>query len=335
MKNEINLSIIIPVYNGVKYIKECLDSIIDEIDDTVETIIIDDGSTDGSEEVYSKYHQIKFYKNQNHGVSYSRNFGITKATGKYIMFVDCDDRLIKGWYHTIKKIISENDSDDIIYFSQKFEKKFPTKETIVESIIGYNYHGMKVNMASACSKLYKRKFIKNSKIIFSENIINGEDLLFNINAIFHTNKYSVVSYSFYQYRLNYVSATHIYNPIFFQSNTTFLKKLEETLEENHFAEKKIKQYINYCLLHSIEIFIYKISLIKEPKIRSDAIKIFREKIYKEYIENPKNHNNQNVFLNIILRMLKRKNYKLAIYLMKIKNLVNMIRKSKKKRWEIL
>ena len=93
------ISIIVPIYNAKEYIKECADSIVNEITEQMEVIFIDDGSTDNSENIYKDYLNIKgvkIIKQRNHGVSYTRNKGIEEATGKFIMFVDIDDYLKKG-----------------------------------------------------------------------------------------------------------------------------------------------------------------------------------------------------------------------------------------------
>ena len=85
------LSIIIPAYNAENYIEKCLNSIEDK--DSIEIIVINDGSTDKTMEILNKYKNIKIINNTNHGVSYSRNSGLKVASGKYIMFVDSDDYL--------------------------------------------------------------------------------------------------------------------------------------------------------------------------------------------------------------------------------------------------
>ena len=117
------LSIIVPIYNKEKYIKECLESIIKGIElnnygylkkeDNIEIILINDGSTDKSKTEYEKYIKtlkletkkivdIKIYENKNNGVSYTRNFGIEKAQNEYIFYVDADDKLEENWFKIIK-----------------------------------------------------------------------------------------------------------------------------------------------------------------------------------------------------------------------------------------
>ena len=96
------VSVIVPVYNVEDYLKRCLDSLISQTIDKkeMEVILIDDGSTDNSpalcDEYAQKYDYIKVFHVENKGVSNARNFGIDKAQGKYIMYLDSDDYLSKN-----------------------------------------------------------------------------------------------------------------------------------------------------------------------------------------------------------------------------------------------
>lgn len=330
------LSIIIPVYNGEKYIENCLASVDTFSDENVEILVIDDGSTDNTKNICSRFKNIKYYKNKNHGVSYSRNYGIKHATGKFLMFVDSDDLLVDNWYENIKSLLLNTDYD-IIYLSHSFSNKNNknNKNDVIESIIGYNYKNDFSNMSSACSKLYNSKYIYEKNICFSENIINGEDLLFNIDAILNTNNYYFYSISIYKYRINYASSTHNYNSYFFESNTLFLENLYCKLKNKKIDEKKLKKYIEFCLLHSIEQFVYRISLITDKKLRTELYVIFNDKIYSDYIKSYHYLSKNTIFLNLMMEFLKRKKYGLAINMMKLKNIINKVRKNKLKTWELI
>ncbi|MCI8760794.1 MAG: glycosyltransferase [Clostridia bacterium] len=110
------ISVIVPVYNTGKYIEKCLDSLINQtIKNEVEIIIINDGSTDNSEEIiqnYIKKHEksnfIKFYTKENEGVAKTRNFGIEKATTPYILFVDSDDYIDNHLIEILNPYIERN-----------------------------------------------------------------------------------------------------------------------------------------------------------------------------------------------------------------------------------
>ena len=127
------VSVIVPVYNTGKYVEKCLNSLTNQtIKDELEIIIINDGSTDNSEEVIKEYIKnqkrqelIKYYAKQNEGIAKTRNFGVEKATSEYIMFVDSDDYIYSD---CLDSKIFYLDSDIIVFDKNvinknKIEKK--------------------------------------------------------------------------------------------------------------------------------------------------------------------------------------------------------------------
>ncbi len=109
------ISVIIPVYNTGKYIKKCLDSIFNQTMKNIEIIIINDGSTDDSEKIIHDWidqhktnMEIRYFKKENSGLSDARNYGVNKATGDYISFVDSDDYIEKDLYKNMEKYMNMN-----------------------------------------------------------------------------------------------------------------------------------------------------------------------------------------------------------------------------------
>jgi len=108
------LSVIIPVYNTSKYIEKCLNSILNQYMNDIELIIVNDGSTDNSEEIITKWIdeykdkiEVKYFKKENGGLSSARNFGVKHATGEYITFVDSDDYLDPQIYQHLEKYMED------------------------------------------------------------------------------------------------------------------------------------------------------------------------------------------------------------------------------------
>ena len=93
-----DITIIVPIYNSEKYLKKCIDSLVNQTKKELEIILINDGSTDNSEKIIKEYKddRIKYIKNENQGIGITRNEGIAKAQGKYLMFIDSDDYLEKN-----------------------------------------------------------------------------------------------------------------------------------------------------------------------------------------------------------------------------------------------
>ena len=131
MNQDILLSIIIPVYNVEPYLARCMDSIVLQLCNEVEVLIIDDCSPDNSADIYEKYeknypqvHSIKREKNGK--ISMARNTGIEKAKGKYCWFVDSDDRIERNAIYNILTNIKKNPTFDTFFYS--FTKVFENGE---------------------------------------------------------------------------------------------------------------------------------------------------------------------------------------------------------------
>lgn len=105
------LSIIVPVYNTEKYIRTCIDSILNQVYENIEVILIDDGSTDSSGDICDEYaikdKRIQVYHIKNSGPSQARNFGIRMIKGRYLAFVDADDLVRKNMYQQLIKIMNQ------------------------------------------------------------------------------------------------------------------------------------------------------------------------------------------------------------------------------------
>lgn len=134
MKNDILISIIVPVYNVDKYLSQCLNSLIISNMEEIEIILVDDGSTDRSgiicDEFANKYSFINVIHKRNEGLSSARNDGIKSARGKWISLIDSDDLVVKGYLNIIKKIVHYSNYDIFMFKHRNFEDKygcFPSK----------------------------------------------------------------------------------------------------------------------------------------------------------------------------------------------------------------
>ena len=119
-----DISIVVPIYNAEKYLNKCLDSLINQTKKELEFILINDGSTDNSEKIITSYHdkRIKYFKNKNQGIGKTRNFGIEKATGKYLMFLDSDDYLAEETCELLYQKAEKRQADLIVFDYYRVEK---------------------------------------------------------------------------------------------------------------------------------------------------------------------------------------------------------------------
>ena len=191
MKSDI--SIIVPIYNAEKYINKCVDSLINQTKKELEIILVNDGSTDGTDKLIRLYKdkRIRYFINKNQGIGKTRNFGISKATSKYIMFCDSDDYYEPNMCELLFNEAEKNDLDLVIcdfyreYDSGKIEpERIPTfKDTTLRekpSLI------RTVNLAP-WNKIYRKDLLTENKIKFEE-ALKYEDTPFVAKALACANK---------------------------------------------------------------------------------------------------------------------------------------------------
>lgn len=203
---DIKLSVIIPVYNVEKFLKRCLDSILKQKIDGIEIILIDDGSSDNSAELCKKYAKeysnVKFFSKKNGGASSARNYGIPKASGEYIWFIDSDDKIENNSIKQIIEIMNEFKTDVIICNSKKVYEDGEMIDECIYTIPKGEYTShefMDVLKGNPKSVIFapqyyivKRSFILENKFNFYEGIIHEDELwipqlLISAKNIFYSN----------------------------------------------------------------------------------------------------------------------------------------------------
>lgn len=209
------ITIIVPVYNVEKYLKECLDSLVSQTIDNIEVICINDGSTDNSKEILEDYqNRYSFVKVINHeknkGLSAARNTGIKNATGEYILFVDSDDFILHEACEKLYKYAKKTDSDVVFYnltFLNDYENGFIRNEQIKNDYPGV-YRGIELftmYYEDNCAKVesvrqfLRRTFVINNNLFFYEGIIH-EDMLYYFNTCKKANRATDLNESLYIYR---------------------------------------------------------------------------------------------------------------------------------------
>lgn len=260
--SNIKVSVIIPVYNSDKYIKNTIKSIINQSLPDIEIICINDGSTDNSKSILDELsvldNRIKVVHQENKGVSYTRNKGISIASGKYLGFVDSDDIIDTNMYETLYNKATEFDCDivcsglveetldgtilrkSIYKYHNDIIKNEDIKSKLVESL---NNDFEILGGASMCTKLYKKILLTNNSISIDESISVGEDLCFNLNAFYHAKCVAGVSDIFYHY-MN-VNTNSIMRS---NNEKTFIRFIEgrkfilETLNKYGFNSKNYTQF---------------------------------------------------------------------------------------------
>ena len=190
--NKIKVSIVVPIYNTKKYLKKCMDSLVSQTLKEIEIILINDGSTEDIDSIVNEYNdnRIIYIKKDNTGIGSTRNLGIQKSKGEFLLFVDSDDYIDENYAKKAyeKAIIDEVDIV-ISDFYKDYDGKLKEETFDIEKIFNMkekNEYLWKINLGP-CNKLYKRELIENIK--FNENT-KYEDAPFVVEALLKANKIS-------------------------------------------------------------------------------------------------------------------------------------------------
>lgn len=200
------ISIIIPVYNVEDYLRECLDSIIDQKHQDYEIILVDDGSIDKSPEICdeycSRYSQIHVVHKKNGGVSSARNIGIDEAKGDWIWFVDADDWIEMNALRVLNDAISKYNCDIIFHGLVRVEKDGLMKKnpSMKDVTTAKNAFLEKHFCFQNGMLLFNAHIIRNRGVRFTEGIKMGEDLEFQYKYLIHCKRPISIDNNLYFYR---------------------------------------------------------------------------------------------------------------------------------------
>lgn len=317
-------SVIIPVYNVEKYIDRCLKSIISQNYDDLEIIVIDNGSTDSSGSICdtyaSEYSNISVYHIENHGVGSARNFGLSKARGEFIYFVDSDDYLVGNLFADFEDKLTPD--FDLLVFSyyNSFEQEM-TEKNRTKKILPYNgsydkYDFSKIfkdlflsdMLYTVWNKFYRREFLIENNISFEKYEL-GEDVRFNLNAYRNVNKVYLSQDSYYVYVIGRKgSAMSSYNPKRLQYQLQELELVDSLLKDWNIDSSNLDNTVKARILMSN---IHNISKQKLPVIKKVKLvkEICKSKDMADFIRNDSS------ILNPLVKMLLRcRMYIVLIYL---------------------
>lgn len=248
MSNKV-ISIIIPIYNGDKYLKECLKSIMDSSYYNIEVIMINDGSTDRSQEICEEFekqdNRFRLYNKENGGIVSSRNFGLKHVSGEYITFCDQDDIVPKNAYIYMMNAIVKSNSDIVIgsfkfkspngiiqgityenrdYVKEQLDDEFLLPLIMYDIEFKYNKIFRKPNNY-VWNCLYKNEVISKNNLHFFNFFEYEDDMLFNIQYISIINKITTIENNVYLWRQEKKSTNKK------ERYTDNILKKDETLKE--------------------------------------------------------------------------------------------------------
>lgn len=330
------VSVILPVYNGEKYIKKCIDSVLNQTYKNIELVCINDGSTDNTLKIIKsiKDKRLVIIDKKNTGVSDSRNIGLSKSTGKYISFIDSDDTYDKSFIEKMYNYLIDNNVD-IVRCNYKVINEDGNK--IEEGFINEQLLG-KLETDNIRKKLIpnlldgsipgfswclfiKKEIIKN--ILFPIDIPMMEDVVFALEVFLKINSIYISNEKLYNVTFNLSSATN--NKKNYERNiistinvNNYIKNI---LINNHLDSVENISNLNYSHCNAVSDFLFKSYLYnhKEGIYLMESINI--ENIFKG-----SKINNINLSRRILLKLIVSKKWFLLRIFCFIRKIIHNLKK---------
>lgn len=265
------ISVIIPMYNSEKFLEECLDSVKACSEQNIECIMVNDGSTDKTEEICNEYiktdSRFKLINKENTGVSDSRNIGIENAAGKYIFFLDADDYIKSDVWQIIIDYAKNSSYDAVAFAYTSLFRSGNSKDEIYsidslesDKLKDIHYALLATPMLNTCwGKLLKSEIIRKNDIRFQSNLKTCEDAVFIVDFVQSADSILLRNDSVLCYRINENGAMQNINII-------------EKLYDFNILYKRRNQYCSYTNDEDLkgEIYRHYFSVITDLLIKEAA-----------------------------------------------------------------
>lgn len=260
-------SIIIPIYNMEKYLKQAIDSVVNQKRNDVEVILVNDGSTDKSLEICISYEKkfpnIKVIDKPNGGVMDTWMRGVKESTGEYICFLDSDDWVEDGYFNILDMYTQKN--YDMIAFD--FYKRFADEKNIRSKVYSLDYGELsnidldylKKNIFSDESKysfyrwdkVVKASVIKTSMLNIQVKSTSFEDCIIGYLNLMNISSFCYINYPLYNYRMRKSSVSHNYNPKVFEENVLVKDELVRIAKNYAISDNQIRKIELFFLFQNV------------------------------------------------------------------------------------
>lgn len=309
------VSIIVPIYQVEKYLIKCLESLVNQTLKEIEIILVNDGSTDNSSEIAKEFQmqypeKIIYLEKENGGLSDARNFGIPKATGEYIAFLDSDDYVEMTTYEKMYQL-AQKENSDMVECDFVWEYSNKRKEDI-----GQIYHGKhemieKVRVV-AWNKLIKREILEKTSIKFPKGC-RYEDVEFTYKLIPHLEKVSFLKKVCIHYVQRNDSISNAQNE---RTKEIFevLKNVIDYYKENDLYDEYKEEleyiYTRYLLCSSL----LRIVKVKDKKVRKELLDMTWQNLNTEFPNWKKNRilKTEKNKKNFYMKTINKVTYKIYI-----------------------
>lgn len=286
------ISVIIPVYNGETYITRCIESVLQQkqIDiDTLEVLLLNDGSTDSSLDILMRYAEnypqiIRLINHENMGVARTRNKGIGEATGTYIIFIDQDDWIDQDYCAVLLSAIEDGEYDAVFSGMKRPNEagKIINKDIYKTSTDAYFARFL---CLSVWAKIHKTEFLRTAGIELFDNAF-GEDVVFVFEEVQNTEKIKCIEYCGYNWFYNSTSVSNTSQRQLVRANTTSLLALQDKLAQVDQRKDKNNTFF-VLMITAYYIFLAgKGSTVADFMSGSAALMTNLSRLYPDWDKNP-------------------------------------------------
>ena len=261
------LSVIIPVYNNIKYLSQCIDSVINQTYQDIEIILVDDGSTDGFEKLCDEYQKandrIQVLHKHNEGCMKARWHGLRKSKGKYIGFVDSDDWIDPCMYEVLMSVAQERDCDIVSMGYTVVSDNQEEMEADDTTLFGYYERGKNLDLflanmmydaekmergaqPSLCTKIIKRDLLIKAFARADQSITMGEDAATFYPCCLEINNIYIMREYKYFYRVHNASMCRSMNTDIFSEFYSFYQYMKNRFseyEDQYGLLEQLKKYV--------------------------------------------------------------------------------------------
>ena len=267
------VSIIVPVYNVEKYLAKCLDSLVNQTLEDVEIIVVDDGSKDNSQQIIDEFQtkypdKIKSFVKKNGGLSDARNFGLDRARGEYIGFVDSDDYVTAEMFEEMYSLAQKYDAEMVICNLQKVDENgkilqkltqvpnMPEKIDLAKNLSVFSDLGY-----FACNKLFRRELFENKRFkkgVHFEDIQLVPQLLLSCKTLAQTQNYH------YQYleRQDSITKTHTEKGL---DLLKAVKDVEEAFKASQYSNEK-QALKGFWIMEAVYSYLAYLAFVKDDNL---------------------------------------------------------------------
>lgn len=302
----IELSIIVPVYNAERYIKDTINSILYQNYMSYEIIIINDGSTDSSAEILnqfaSTYHNVIVVHQENRGATFARNIGLNLAKGKYILFFDSDDIMMNNVLFEMITLMQKEKTDLLLSDYYITDEDLNIKNEInIKNNSKNDFRCLINEIPFPGNKIYKKEIIENNNIQF-DNVKIGQDLNFYIKYCLFVKSVSIYSKKTVKYRVLHNSISNSYD-----IRIIDIIKSMQYIKDYYIKSEHADAHINFLNELQLKHYVFQYSKLRYMKCSNEKKQI-RELLSRNILKTlkiiKKNKYNKRIINHYIFSYIK-------------------------------